>query len=110
MSQRDNSESHRSRRSADSLPQVCNDSAAPTARLVQVHPVPQSRSNILSAVLHFVKQFAEAQGKSAPALSEDAAMFLTSRAWRMNDLAGRVARAVAANEGSLITAADLRDF
>jgi DNA-binding NtrC family response regulator len=75
--------------------------------LFQVHPVPADPDEILAIAMHLLVQSAAAQGKSTPILSEDAALFLTRRRWALNDLAFRVARAVAYNEGSLITAADL---
>jgi DNA-binding NtrC family response regulator len=75
--------------------------------LLQVHPVPADPDEILAITMHLLTQSAAAQGKAAPILSEDAALFLTRRRWALNDLAFRVSRAVAYNQGSLITAADL---
>jgi len=75
--------------------------------LLQVHPVPEDADEILAITIHLLAQSAAAQGKAAPILSEDAALFLTRRRWALNDLALRVSRAVAYNQGSLITAADL---
>ncbi len=77
--------------------------------LLQVHPVPQSRTEILSVAAHLVRRFAAAQRRDVPGLSEDAASFLARRSWALDDLARRVWRAVAANQGSLITASDLSD-
>lgn len=77
--------------------------------LLQVHPVPESRGDVLSIALHFADQFAASANKAAPVFSEDAAMFLASRQWTISDLARRVRHAVAANHGSLITAEDLAD-
>jgi DNA-binding NtrC family response regulator len=81
------------------------DAAGPS--LLQVHPVPTDADGILAIAMHLLAQSAAVQGKATPALSEDAALFITRRRWALNDLAFRVARAVAYNEGSLITAADL---
>jgi DNA-binding NtrC family response regulator len=75
--------------------------------LLQIHPVPADPDEILAITTHLLAQSAAAQGKAPPILSEDAAQFLIRRRWALNDLAFRVARAVACNEGSLITAADL---
>jgi len=75
--------------------------------LLQVHPVPADPDEILAVTMHLLAQSAAAQGKATPILSEDAALFLTRRRWALNDLAFRVSRAVAYNQGSLITAADL---
>lgn len=76
-------------------------------RLLLVHPLPRSNATTLQIALHFVRVFSAAEGKLAPAVSEDAAAFLSRRTWRVNDLAARVHAAVIANQGSLITAADL---
>lgn len=73
----------------------------------QVHPVSSRPEEVLSIALHLLGQFATAHGKEIPALSQDAADFLTCRSWSLHDLAARLSRAVAANQGSLITAADL---
>jgi DNA-binding NtrC family response regulator len=81
------------------------DPAGPS--LLQVHPVPADADEILAITMHLLVQSAAAQGKATPVLSEDAALFITHRRWALNDLAFRVARAVAYNQGSLITAADL---
>jgi len=75
--------------------------------LLQVHPVPQSRDEILMVAIHFARRFAAAYGKSVPGFSEDAAAFLARHRWEITDLAVRVAGAVAVNQGNLITAADL---
>jgi hypothetical protein len=75
--------------------------------LLQVHPVPANPDEILAVTMHLLVQSAAAQGKPTPILSEDAALFLTRRRWALSDLAFRVSRAVAYNEGSLITADDL---
>ena len=74
---------------------------------LRVHPVPEDPDEILAITMYLLVQSAAAQGKAAPSLSEDAALFLTRRRWALNDLAFRVSRAVAYNQGSLITAADL---
>lgn len=75
--------------------------------LFQVHPVPEAASGVLLITMHFVRQSAAARGKLAPALSEDAAVFLLRRTWSVAELAARIDAAVAFNQGSLITAADL---
>jgi transcriptional regulator of aromatic amino acid metabolism len=75
--------------------------------LLQVHPVPTDPDEILAITMHLLVQSAAAQGKATPILSQDAALFLTRQRWALSDLAFRVARAVAYNEGSLITAEDL---
>ena len=69
--------------------------------------MPADPDEVLAITMHLLAQSAAAQGKATPILSEDAALFLIRRRWALNDLASRVARAVAYNEGSLITAADL---
>ena len=74
-----------------------------------MHPVPHDRDNLLAVTEHLLRHFAAAAGKLAPALSEDAARFLAARHWTLDDLARRLARAVVANRGSLITATDLRE-
>ncbi len=76
-------------------------------RVLQIHPVPLVRDEILAIAIHLGDCFAAAQGKAAPVFSEDAAAFLAGRRWAINDLALRVSRAVASNQGSLITATDL---
>ncbi len=78
-----------------------------TATLLQVHPLPADPEEVLSIVIHLIGHYSMAHGKAAPALSEDAAEFLKGRRWALDDLAARVSRAVAHNEGSLIIAADL---
>jgi DNA-binding NtrC family response regulator len=75
--------------------------------LLLVHPVPADPDEILAIAVHLLARFSASQGKEAAILSEDAALFLTRRRWGLNDLALRLSRAVACNEGSLITAADL---
>jgi len=77
--------------------------------LIQVYPVRNSRRDILLLAAYFIRQFAIAQDKPPPGLSEDATAFLVQRRWTLPDLASRLSRAVKANEGSLITAADLDD-
>jgi DNA-binding NtrC family response regulator len=77
--------------------------------LLRVHPVPRARANILAVAEHLLRQFGGATGKAVPELSEDAALFLAGRQWAIDDLARRLARAVAINRGSLITAIDLGD-
>ncbi len=69
--------------------------------------MPADPDEILAITMHLLVRSAAAQGKTAPILSEDAALFLTCRRWALNDLAVRVSRAVAYNHESLITAADL---
>ncbi len=76
-------------------------------RLLQVQPVSQRSEELVSITRHLLAHFAAAQGKEVPELSQDAADYLTSRRWRLRDLATRLSQAVAANQGSLITAADL---
>ena len=63
--------------------------------------------DILSTTMDLLRQCAADHDKPVPLLSQDAATFLITRRWAADELAQRVARAVAANEGSLITAADL---
>ena len=75
--------------------------------LLQIHPVRTSRSEILALAMHFLVKSAAEHGTAPPELSEDAATYLSTRRWDAKDLAGRVARAVAGNQGSLITAEDL---
>ncbi len=75
--------------------------------LLQVHPISDRSEEIISITLHLLARFAAVHGKTTPELSQDAADFLVSRHWTLSDLAGRVSQAVALNEGSLITAADL---
>ena len=75
--------------------------------LLQIHPLPTSQTGVLSVAAHLVDRFAAAQHKDVPGLSEDAASFLATRSWALEDLASRVWSAVAENQGSLITAADL---
>jgi DNA-binding NtrC family response regulator len=91
-------------------PARSGDRVSDTVYLKRVHPVPQAASQVLRVALHLIHQCAAAQGKVPPDLSEDAARFLTSRSWRIEELAFRTARAVSANRGSLITAADLCEF
>ena len=74
-----------------------------------VHPLPQSRDEILVIAAHLARRAASRLGKSAPEFSENAAAFLASRSWTVNHLAARIARAVAANQDSLIIGADLAD-
>jgi len=71
--------------------------------------MPRTGEAILLLASRLVDQFAAAQGKETPGLSQDAAAFLTRRYWALPDLARRVWDAVAANRGNLITAADLCD-
>ncbi len=82
-------------------------SRADSPALLQVHPVPADSQDILSVAVHLLRHFAVAQGKGAPALSEDAARYLIRRRWALPDLASRISRAVENSDGSLITAADL---
>jgi len=88
-------------------------SAATTAiqdqHLLRVHPVPRARADILAVAEHLLRHFARTGGRAVPELAEDAARFLAGRQWAIDDLARRLARAVAANCGSLITATDLGD-
>ena len=77
------------------------------ATLFQVYPVPTGRREILAVVTYLINKSAAACGKKPPELSEDAATFLSGRRWELHELALRVSRAVANNEGSLITAHDL---
>ncbi len=72
-----------------------------------VHPVSGRSEDLVVITRHLLAHFAAAHGKEVPELSQDAANYLTSRGWSFTDLAARLSRAVAANEGSLITAADL---
>lgn len=72
-----------------------------------VHPVPQCRDEMLVIAAHLARRAANQLGTSTPEFSENAAAFLASRPWAIDDLAARIARAVAANRGSLIIAADL---
>jgi DNA-binding NtrC family response regulator len=75
--------------------------------LLLVHPVPTDPDDILAIAVHLLARSTTAQGKEAAILSQDAALFLTRHRWGLKDLAIRISRAVACNEGSLITAADL---
>jgi hypothetical protein len=77
--------------------------------LLRVHPVPRARAAVLAVAVHLLRQSANAVGKATPELSEDAARFLTGHPWTLQDLACRLANAVATNCGSLITAADLTE-
>jgi transcriptional regulator of aromatic amino acid metabolism len=77
--------------------------------LLQVHPLPESRTGVLSVANHLVHRFAAEQGRDVPGLSRDAATFLGTRSWALDDLARRLWQAVAVNLGSLITASDLSD-
>ena len=72
-----------------------------------VHPVPAGHHEVLAVAIHLARCAAELLDKAPPAFSQNAAAFLGNRQWEVNDLAVRVVRAVAANDGSLITAADL---
>lgn len=83
--------------------------AAPDHHLLRVHPVPHARADILAVAEHLLRQFGGTTGQPVPELSEDAARFLAARRWAIDDLARRLARAVAINRGSLITAIDLGD-
>ncbi len=74
-----------------------------------VHPVPSSRDEILVIAAHLARRAAEQLGKPIPEFSENAASFLAGRSWTIADLAKRIARAVATNQGSLIIAADLAE-
>jgi hypothetical protein len=78
--------------------------------LMLVHPAPPSHHGLLQLALHLLQRFAATQGKDLPGFSQDAADFLVGRRWGTTELARRVWRAVAANRGSLITAADLSDI
>ena len=77
------------------------------APVLQVSPVPHGRDEVLAVAIHFASRFASTTGKPAPAFSEDAADFLSSRRWNLSDLTFRVCRAVEQNRGNLITADDL---
>jgi transcriptional regulator of aromatic amino acid metabolism len=77
--------------------------------LLQVHPLPESLTGVLSVANHLVHRFAAEQGRDVPGLSRDAATFLGTRSWAFDDLARRLWQAVAVNHGSLITASDLSD-
>lgn len=77
--------------------------------LVRVHPMPQSPTEILSVAAHLVRRFAAEQGREVPGFSVEAANFLSRQSWELDDLVRRVGRAVAANQGNLITASDLSD-
>lgn len=81
-----------------------------TIPLIQVYPMRNSRRDILLLAAYFIRQFAVAQGRDVPALSEEAAKFLAAQRWTLPDLASRLSRAVKTNDGSLITADDLADF
>jgi DNA-binding NtrC family response regulator len=107
MKQRDKSSATTSRPVGHALSAPHPASAGKRATLLQIHPVPASRSEILGVAVHFLIESERAEGKSTPGLSEDAATFLSSRGWDAKDLASRMAHAVVSNQGSLITAADL---
>lgn len=72
-----------------------------------IHPVPSSRDELLVIAAHLARRAADQLGKPLPEFSENAASFLAGRPWTIDDLAKRITRAVAANQGSLIIAADL---
>src|SRR5512139_485383 len=76
-------------------------------RLQQAGSPPRSRSQLISMVRHVIEECAAQAGKDAPALSEDAVRYLCARWWTYEQFTACVRRAVAANAGSLITAADL---
>ena len=78
-------------------------------RVFQIHPVPSTDGGIVSVAAHLLEQFAATQGKEPPGLSLDAASFLAAQRWEAGELARRVWRAVQANRGSLVTAADLSE-
>jgi hypothetical protein len=107
MNQRDTSSAATSGPVGHTLSAPLPASAGKLATLLQIHSVPASRSVILAVAVRFLIESERAEGKSTPGLSEDAATFLSSRGWDAKDLASRMARAVASNQGSLITAADL---
>ncbi len=86
---------------------VANPSREIPPHLLQVHPISDRSEELVSITRHLLAHFAAAHGKEIPELSQDAADYLTSRPWSLSDLSARVSQAVAANEGSLITAADL---
>jgi len=80
-----------------------------TPRPLLVHSAtPLYRPQLLALAAQLVDHFALAYGRDVPGLSADAARFLVTRRWTLDDLAACLSRAVAANQGSLITAADLR--
>ena len=74
-----------------------------------VHPVPQARNDILVIAAHLARRAASRLGKPTPEFSENAAVFLASRVWAIDDLADRITRAVTANQDSLIVGIDLAD-
>ncbi len=74
-----------------------------------VHPVANSRDEILVIAAHLARRAAEQLGKPTPEFSQNAASFLAGQPWTIDDLAKRIARAVATNQGSLIIAADLQE-
>ena len=79
------------------------------SHLRQVYPLPETDGEFLAVATHLLHQFAATQGKEAPGFSLEAADFLARRRWVVAELARRLWRAVEANRGSLITAADLSD-
>lgn len=81
----------------------------PEPRSLLMHPVPRSRDEILVIAGHLAHRAASRLGKPTPEFSENAAVFLASRAWAIHDLADRIAQAVASNVGSLIIGTDLVD-
>ena len=83
--------------------------SADSSPVGQMFPLPRPGHEVLSAAIDLLRQFAAAHGKPVPLLSQDAAAFLIGRRWAIDELSQRVSRAVAANDGSLITAADLSD-
>ncbi len=109
MKQRGISKRRISRRLAEAVRPPRADETATNFYPFLVHPVPQSRPEILAIASHLARRVAAALGKPIPDFSENAATFLASRPGMINDLASRVARAVASNDGSLITSADLAD-
>ena len=77
--------------------------------LMQIHPLPESCTGVLSVANYLVRRFAAEQGREVPGLSKDAANYLATRSWALEDLARRLWRAVTISHGSLITASDLSD-
>ncbi len=83
--------------------------AGAASHLILVYPAPRSQREVLLLAFHLLQRFAAEQGKDLPGFSQDAGDFLIGRQWGTTELTRRVWRAVAANQGSLITAADLSD-
>jgi len=77
--------------------------------LYALRSAPRSRSHLIALTRCLIAECAAQVGKDPPVLSEDAVRYLCRRSWAHEQFAACLRRAVAANTGSLITAADLGD-